>query len=66
MGRFKKEREHALPFEELLHQLRQAADREGQVGDAFRYADVINLEAWRAARKSARRLQTRHRTEPRK
>jgi len=64
MGRFRKERELALPFEELLRQLCQAADRERRVDDAFRNADIISLDAWRATRKCPRRQHTRRRTEP--
>jgi hypothetical protein len=59
MNRFTNGRDRALPFEELLRRLRQAADRERvntRGGDAFKSADVISLAQWRATRKSARRL----------
>jgi len=55
MGRLTKEHKRALFIAEFLRRLREAAPGERvymRVGDVFKDADVVDLDAWQAARRT--------------
>ncbi len=66
MARLTKQQERALFIAEFARRLRAAAPGERvymRVGDVLRDADVIDLEAWQAARRKAARRKDRRGTD---